>query len=68
MGLSNTTGAIDIPFGSGQVKGMGTDRVHITPLQFHYHSPSEHTINGENCAQALKINAQLAFLPTEVAE
>ena len=47
VGLSNTTGAIDVQFGSGRVKGLGTDRVPVTPLQFHYHSPSEHTINGE---------------------
>ena len=25
----------------------GTDEKHFTFLQFHFHSPSEHTINGE---------------------
>ena len=47
MGLSNTTGAIDVPFGTGRVQGLGTDRLPVTPMQFHFHSPSEHTINGE---------------------
>ena len=47
IGLSDTKGAIDVPFGSGRVKGMGTDQLSVTPLQFHFHSPSEHTINGE---------------------
>lgn len=47
VGLPGTAGPIDAEFGSGRVVGMGTDRVPMTPLQFHFHSPSEHTINGQ---------------------
>lgn len=46
VGKSNTTGPIEVAFGAGTVKGMGTDRVPVKPIQFHFHSPSEHTLNG----------------------
>ena len=52
VGLSNTTGAIDLPFGTGRVQGLGTDRLPVIPLQFHFHSPSEHTIDGEHACYA----------------
>ena len=52
VGLSNTTGAIDLPFGTGRVQGLGTDRLPVTPLQFHFHSPSKYTINGERACYA----------------
>ncbi len=46
--VENTGHVVEVPYAAGSSVLIGLDRYDL--LQFHFHAPSEHTVNGANAA------------------
>jgi carbonic anhydrase len=60
--VENTGHVVEVPYASGSHIQVGLDRYEL--LQFHFHAPSEHTVNGQFAAAELHLvhhNALLDF-------
>jgi carbonic anhydrase len=51
--VDNTGHVVEVPYAPGSVLRVGQDNYQL--LQFHFHAPSEHTVNGNSAAAELHL-------------
>jgi carbonic anhydrase len=51
--VENTGHVVEVPYASGSALRVGLDKYEL--LQFHFHAPSEHTVNGQFAAAELHL-------------
>lgn len=62
--VENNGHVIEVPYASGSVLRVGADSYNL--LQFHFHAPSEHTVNGQFAAAELHLVHRNALLDLAV--